>query len=350
VDRDVSRDRRFDPLSGAPGHLAISEDVILERLRERFGLDAIAIEFLALASDADVRGYRVAAADGDRFLKIRRGPVSEAGLIVPQILASHGIRHLIAPIPTVAGRPCDGDDIAFILFPLVEGVSGGRDGLSPAQWKELGATVRAIHDHRPDHELTSILRTEDFVPATVGLLRDVEQRLDATDADPAGRELASLWRPRREQIDRLAAHTELLARRARDRAGPAVVCHADIHAWNVLITPDGDIVIVDWDEALLAPRERDLMFVDGVAGGHAADPPAFFQGYGDVAIDAVVLTYYRAEWTIQDLALYAAAFLAPDAGDEARAESLEIIAGILAPGSEIDIVTRAVDALGIDLT
>ena len=96
-----------------------------------------------------------------------------------------------------------------------------------------------------------------------------------------------------------------------------------------MVPPDGDFVIVDWDEALLAPRERDLMFVDGVAGGHVADPPAFFEGCGDVAIDAVVLTYYRAEWTIQDLALYAAASLAPDASDEAKAESFEIISAIL---------------------
>jgi len=94
-------------------------------------------------------------------------------------LASHGIRHLITPIPTLEGRPCDGGDIAFILFPFVEGISGGRDGLSPAQWKELGATVRAIHDLRPDHELTSILRTEEFVPFTVGLLRDVRASMAA---------------------------------------------------------------------------------------------------------------------------------------------------------------------------
>jgi spectinomycin phosphotransferase len=332
-------------LTGETGSIVLSDDAVLARLRERFGLEVGAIEFLPLASDADVRGYRVPTAGGDLFLKIRRGPVSEAGLTVPKALASHGIPHLISPIPTVEGRLCDGDDVTFILYPFVEGVSGGRDGMSPAQWKELGVTVRSFHDLRPDHQLTSLLRTEEFVPATVGLLRDIGQRLETTEQDPARRELASLWRPRREQIDRLAANTESLALRARDRAGPAVVCHADIHAWNVVVPPDGDFVIVDWDEALLAPRERDLMFVDGVAGGHAADPPAFFEGYGDVAIDAVVLTYYRAEWTIQDLALYAAASLAPDASDEATAESFEIISGILAPGSELDIVSRAVDDL-----
>jgi spectinomycin phosphotransferase len=125
-----------------------------------------------------------------------------------------------------------------------------------------------------------------------------------------------------------------------------VICHADIHAWNVLVTSEGDIVIVDWDSVMLAPRERDLMFVDGVAGGHAADPIAFFQGYGDVELDPVVLAYYRIEWAVQDLAEFAArVFLDPDAGDDTKAESVETIVTMFAPGNEIEAVTRAVEAL-----
>ena len=74
-------------MTGETGSIVISDDAVLARLRERFGLDVRAIEFLPLASDADVRGYRVPTAGGDLFLKIRRGPVSEAGLTVPQVLA-----------------------------------------------------------------------------------------------------------------------------------------------------------------------------------------------------------------------------------------------------------------------
>ena len=121
-----------------------------------------------------------------------------------------------------------------------------------------------------------------------------------------------------------------------------MICHADIHAWNVLVTPDGDIVIVDWDSAMLAPRERDLMFVDGVAGGHAADPAAFFDGYGDVELDPIVLAYYRIEWAVQDLAEFSASvFLDPDAGEDTKADAVERIVEMFAPGNEIDIVTRA---------
>lgn len=330
-----------------PEPLAIPDGDILERLRTRFGLEADAVEFLPLGYDAQACVYQVHARDGDRFLKIRRGPVNEAGLAVPQLLAARGIPHLIAPIPTLTGARFDEGKLAFILFPFVEGESGGEAGMSAVQWAELGTTMRAIHDLPPD-EFRLMLRNEDFVPAKIGMLREVEERIHSAghDDDPARLELAGFFRSHRDQIERLVRRTEALAPLARDRARPTVICHADIHAWNVLVTPERDIVIVDWDSAMLAPRERDLMFVDGVAGGHEADPAAFYHGYGDVEVDPVVMAYYRIEWAVQDLAEFAArVFLDPDADEDTKAESVETIVTMFAPGNEIEAVTRAVEAL-----
>ena len=215
--------------------------------------------------------------------------------------------------------------------------------MSAAQWSELGATIRAIHDLPTDGEFATILRSEDFVPAKIRMLREVEERIHWGEhgRDAARLELANFFRMHREQLERLVARTEGLAPLARDRARPFVICHADMHAWNVLVTPDGDIVVVDWDSAMLAPRERDLMFVDGIAGGHAADPIAFFEGYGDVDPDPVVMAYYRIEWAVQDLAEFSASvFLHPDAGEDTKRDSVEMILKMFAPGNEIDIVSR----------
>jgi Ser/Thr protein kinase RdoA (MazF antagonist) len=65
---------------------------------------------------------------------------------------------------------------------------------------------------------------------------------------------------------------------------PRVLCHTDLHTWNVLVDAGRRPWIVDWDEAVLAPPERDLMFVVGGGIGHGlvgpGDTDAFFQGYG----------------------------------------------------------------------
>ena len=318
--------------------LAIPDGDIVERLRASFGVGVDAIEFLPLGYDADAWVYRVHARDGDRFLKIRRGPVNEAGLAIPRLLASQGIPHLVAPIPTVAGALFDPGDLAFVLFPFIEGRPGG-DAMTGAQWAELGATMRAIHDLPVDPALGSFLPAEEFVPARIGKLRQVEAVLAAQNrtGDPYRTELAEVWRSHQDRIDRLVARTEALAPVARERAGAFVICHADSHAWNVLVTLEGDIVIVDWDSAMLAPRERDLMFVDGVAGGHEADPDAFFAGYDDVELDPDVMAYYRVEWAVQDLAGFGTqVVLDPGAGDVTRADGVAAIASILAAGDRLE--------------
>lgn len=45
-----------------------------------------------------------------------------------------------------------------------------------------------------------------------------------------------------------------------------VLCHADFHDANLLIDPTGRLFIVDWDEIILAPKERDLVFVTDTPG------------------------------------------------------------------------------------
>ena len=59
-------------------------------------------------------------------------------------------------------------------------------------------------------------------------------------------------------IDRLVRRSEELGARIRDREARGersrrVVCHADLHANNVLVLADGGLAIVDWDEVMLAP-------------------------------------------------------------------------------------------------
>ncbi len=42
-----------------------------------------------------------------------------------------------------------------------------------------------------------------------------------------------------------------------------MLCHSDIHGGNVLIAENDALYIVDWDEPIMAPKERDLMFIGG---------------------------------------------------------------------------------------
>jgi spectinomycin phosphotransferase len=125
------------------------------------------------------------------------------------------------------------------------------------------------------------------------------------------------------------------------RKGPArVVCHTDIHTNNVLVAADQRIWIVDWDETMLAPRERDLMFVIG--GGLRYDLVAphqeelFFQGYGATTVDALAITYYRYALAVSDIGdVGEQVFFRPDLGPDSRRTAVERFLLLFQPGNNV---------------
>ena len=87
------------------------------------------------------------------------------------------------------------------------------------------------------------------------------------------------------------------------RSPEFVLCHADIHRANIILDAAGALHIVDWDDTVLAPKERDLMFfIDDGFSADASD--AFLTGYGDAAVDPLALAYYKTDWVMQEFADY----------------------------------------------
>ena len=68
---------------------------------------------------------------------------------------------------------------------------------------------------------------------------------------------------------------------------------------------EGDrLSIVGWHAPILAPKERDLMFIGGGVGNAWNQPrqqALFYEGYGPSEIDAVALAYYRYERITRDV-------------------------------------------------
>jgi spectinomycin phosphotransferase len=100
---------------------------------------------------------------------------------------------------------------------------------------------------------------------------------------------------------------EQLAAVLRSQPLERVLCHTDLHAWNILHGPQCGLHIIDWDDPLLAPKERDLMFIGGGVGGIWNTPreeALFYQGYGLTDINLIALAYYRYERILVDVVEY----------------------------------------------
>ena len=306
----------------------IQDVLITAAVHDAFGLEVAQVEFLPLGADFDTAVYRVVAADGvPYFLKLRRGNFDEVSVVVPRVLQTQGIAAVMAPIPTTSERLwTELDGFKLILYPFVEGHSGIGVELSDRQWRELGAALKAVHSTRLPPDLARCTPRETYSPRWRGMLRAALARSeDSRHDDPAAARLAALLKAKRGEIERIVGRAERLAVPLRRHPRPFVLCHTDIHAANVLLGADDALFIVDWDNPLLAPKEHDLMFMDGGSDEgmwrHAREQ-LFYQGYGQTEVDPVALAYYQVERVVVDIAVTCEMVFSTEA-DEGRAGDRE---------------------------
>jgi spectinomycin phosphotransferase len=283
------------------------------------------------------------------FVKVRTGVTNEAGLLVPRFLRDQGIARVVAPLPTATGALwASVGDYALILYPFVAGVTGMERGMSDGQWIDYGALLRQVHDPDPAPDVARLLGRESFTPAGAGPVRRIDAHVGARRFDdPAAGALAEFWRARRGDILTLLERAEDLGRRLAEAAPALVLCHADIHTGNVLLDAEGRVWIVDWDETILAPRERDLMFVVGGISSKLVGPreeALFFRGYGATAIDPLALTYYRYAWAVGDIGAFGEeVFFRPELGPATRRAAADLFMGLFRPGEIVALAFASDD-------
>jgi spectinomycin phosphotransferase len=325
----------------------LADATIAETVRAHYGISIVALTFLPLGNDSDTYVYRAEAGDGAAyFLKIRnRLGFSPASLAVPRYLCDSGVPHILAPILTASQRPwVMVNDFALTLYPFIDGRIGGDVGMSEEQWIELGRTVKRIHMSQLPPDLKKVIPRETFVPPKRSVIANLEKAIDGeVPTDPAQRELASFWNSRRDEIDKVVSRPDALGRRLREKSMPLVLCHADLHTRNVLLEGKEQFWVIDWDETVLAPKERDLMFFVGGIMRKLLQPhhtDYFFRGYGDTAIDPDALVYYRNAWAVQDIAADGEqVFVRPGLRDASRQDAVRMFKLLFEPGNIVSIAS-----------
>ncbi len=206
-------------------------------------------------------------------------------MIVQRAVAAAGFP---APPVRASGGPDDGLGRAFMVMDRAAGgqpLPGLDGGLTPVvvlrvlrQLPGLLATAMArLHALDPDLVRGELEQVRD-VPVTIQGLLAALMRLGDEFGRPdlAG---AARW---------LADHPP--------RPGPDVICHGDLHPFNLLA--DGNrVTVLDWSTALLAPRAHDV----GYTTLMLSEPPLIVPGwqrplvrrFGRVLTRRFVLDYQR---------------------------------------------------------
>ena len=337
----------------------LSDSMLVRALRAGFGLPIDDLAFEPQGNDSAAWTYRARSAEGvSWFVKVRR-VIRPAGVVVPQFLRAHGLAEVLAPLSTAGGDPwLEIGPWSVLVYPFIDAPSAMATGMTEDGWRRLGTFAARLHGTVLPDDVAAVVPREDFRPKATALAQRVGrhvtgQRGPESERDEIAARLAAAWSVRRGVIERLVEVSEELAGRIRRRAArtplPFALCHADFHAANVLVGLDGDLTVVDWDEVVLAPPERDLMFVRGSAvAGSVTDreATAFEAGYGSAAADPLLIAWYRTDWAVQDLADFARrAALDPTVGVATRARALALFESVFDPDGEADGAFLAMDRL-----
>jgi spectinomycin phosphotransferase len=322
----------------------ISDDTIIACLHDTFGLRIAHVTFLPLGW-VNNAVYRVTADSGTPyFLKLRRGNFDEIAVAVPSFLHAQGIQQVMAPIPTTTQDlwvRAHGFD--WILYPFFEGKTGFEVALSKTQWIALGQSMKAIHTTPLPAALAERVPQEDYSPRWRNSVKAFHKQVqqDRYD-DPIAASLAAFWLTKRDEIESIVERAEQLAFLLQKRAVKFAVCHSDLHGRNVLVGTNDELTIVDWDEPIVAPKERDLMFIGGGVGGiwnNDQETSWFYQGYGQTEIDLLALSYYRYERIVVDIAEYSEQIFGMHGSVEERQKGLGLMNQFL-PNNVVDIAHR----------
>jgi aminoglycoside phosphotransferase (APT) family kinase protein len=166
--------------------------------------------------------------------------------IVQRAMAAAGYP---TPAVRVSGGPDDGLGRAFLVMdraPGRPGISGLDGGLTPAVAlrvlqvpRTLATAMAQLHALDPDlvrGELEQVREVPVTVPGLLARLARLAGEFGRPDLADAASWLAG--HPPREAAD--------------------VICHGDLHPFNLLADDGGHVTVLDWSNALLAPRAYDV--------------------------------------------------------------------------------------------
>jgi spectinomycin phosphotransferase len=323
---------------------ALQDEKIISCLGIEYGIKISQLIFLPLGADINTAVYRaVTENDISFFVKLRKDNFDPTSVLLPAFLHEQNIPNIIPPIATVSGQLWS--DIAsfkLILYAFIEGRDGFHIDLSARHWFEFGGALRKIHNAEIPLSITRQIQRENYSPKWRDVVQGyLEHVQNDSFHDPISRKLADLLMTKRVEILDLLERTERLALKLQTDSPPVVVCHSDVHAGNILIDKQDHFHIVDWDNPILAPRERDLMFIGGGQGfrGHtpAEEQTLFYKGYGLCEINQFALAYYRYERIIDDIAAYCEELFSSVGSEEDRKQSFQYLRSNFLPQGTLDI-------------
>jgi spectinomycin phosphotransferase len=267
-------------------------------------------------------------------------------VIIPFWLSTEiGLSNIINPIKTINGRLYHKISFLYvILFPYINGQSGWDISFTKDQFNEFGQFMHRLHSVKLPNEHIHLLPAETYSQKCGKMvkkyLKDMKNKMYDNSVII---DFFYILKNNENTIIRMIGFLENMIQRNIGKNKGLCLCHGDIHAGNIFIE-ENKFYVVDWDTIIMAPKEKDLMFIGGGIGSKwnkDEEIEYFYKGYGkELGIDKDLIKYYRYERIIQDIYEFYQQIIDIETTEEKRKECLKSFKETFEPNNVVDIASR----------
>ena len=281
-----------------------------EKINQHYGLNLKTLDFLPIGEGSWC--YH-GIGDHEVFIQLIKDKiVGERTTNLQEFLTNNEIPVLIPLMGKLEQSVVGIGNFGLILYPYIIGSSlmesKNTDHQNASLRKEIGSIVAHLHTLAKGNENRPFnLPKEDFTnfQTECQLIIYPDQYLSPYNQnnDMLVDKLTNFIQVRQSELRNLIEVATRLGSNLRKRELRYVLCHGDIHEDNIFLADSGKKYIIDWDNAILAPKERDLFFF----GKNKDYLTGYFGNLDETrpisppSVDPYVIDYYVLEWALQEI-------------------------------------------------
>lgn len=315
----------------------IAENSILSAVQKYFSLHLQSLEFLPVGEGSWVYKGRDES-QGSWLMKLSRLNTSTVARVTTYLHDELGLSFVIGPVLPLdqkATPRVNGYELS--LYPFLEGKPLSYDGLNEEHQAEIAQDLRSMHDAKLPQPIRAFLPREPFDKFQESARSLVRKAREYIGNDVLLERLREVVMSKWDVIDRTIENGYRLSQYCKQHVYDLVVCHADIHPFNIMQTAT-NLVMIDWDGIMLAPRERDLMFYRQEMKAADSD---FHRAYGlEYQADSYLISYYNYERVLQEYTDYIGRLFDVQLGDEARTHAFNEFQALFGSQQELGGVVK----------
>ncbi len=316
----------------------VDDNLIRTAVHDSFGLSFDYLEFLPVGEGA--WAYKGTDSSSKKwFIKLSRLDTSNVAYITSYLHHNLGLSFVLSPILPTHQSSSKINDYFLTVYPYIEAETLSYDNLCTKDLIEIATDLRKLHDATVSTAIELLLQKEVFNKYQDSAPELVYRVKQYSGSDDLLTRLRNYVTEKWDIIDRTLTNGKRMSDFCKQNTYQMVMCHTDIHPFNVMKTADA-LVMIDWDGIMLAPREIDLRHY----GDNAKGDTAFHRGYGlDYQADENLLTYYAYEWVLQEYNDYLQRLFDISVGNDPRSHAFNEFVKLFGDGNELGGVVR--DAL-----